>query len=100
MDTMLNVNEITKRLLPLTLFRRRAGDVLKNLSQVKMYVITKDGKPVAKLTALDEPVSEETKHQRLAKLKSLSGGFRLGKGMSPSQIDKLLDKRYEQMLPR
>lgn len=97
---MLNANEITKRLLPLTLFRRRAGEVLAKLSEVKIYVITKDGKPVAKLTAIDEPLSEETRAQRLTKLKSLSGGFRLGKGRSPSQINKLLDRGYEQMLPR
>lgn len=100
MDETFDTNEITKRLLPLTLFRRRAGDVLANLSKVKVYIITKDGKPVAKLTTIDEPTLEETGPQRLAKVKSLSGGFRLGKGMSPPQINKLLDKRYEQMLPR
>ena len=100
MNTSSNIDELTKRLLPLTVLRRKAGEVLAKLPEVGSYLVTKDGKPVAKLSALVTIEHKETVKERLTRLKPLIGGIKLGIGMTPKQLNKLLDKRYEEMLPR
>ncbi|MBM3282698.1 hypothetical protein FJY90_00455 [Candidatus Gottesmanbacteria bacterium] len=100
MDSTFNLDDFTQRLLPLTVLRRKAGEVLAKLQEVKVYVVTKDGKPVAKLSALNEPAVVETTKERLARLRSLIGGFRLRIGLTPRQLNKLIEESYEKMLPR
>lgn len=100
MDNLQTIEDFSKRLLPLTYFRRNAGKVMARLPKVGTFILTKDGKPVAKLSILTEETKEENVEKNIAKLKSLAGGFKLGKGMSPAQINKLLDARYAEMLPR
>lgn len=100
MQAISNIDELTKRLLPLTYFRRKAGEVLSRLPQVGSFILTKDGKPVAKLSMLSKEVKKETPEERQAKLKPLIGGFKLGIKLTPKQINKLLDQSYEEMLYR
>lgn len=99
MHASANIDYLTKRLLPLTVLRRKAGEVLAKLPEVGSYLVTKDGKPVAKLSALSTQEHKETVKERLERLKPLIGGFKLGISMTPKQMNKLLDKRYEEMLP-
>lgn len=100
MDTLSTIDDFAKKLLPLTYFRRNAGKVMAKLPKVGTFILTKDGKPVAKLSMLKDETKEENIEKNIAKLKSLAGGFKLGKGMSPAKINKLLDARYAEMLPR
>ncbi len=93
-----NIEDIMQKILPLTVFRRKAGEVLKKLPQVGTFLITKDGKPVAKLCALDTSESYITSQQKVQKAKSLIGGFDLGIRQSPEKLNKLIDKNYEKML--
>jgi prevent-host-death family protein len=95
-----NLDDFTQRLLPLTVLRRNAGEVLARLSKVGSFIVTKDGRPVAKLSTLEKKTKIESTKERLAKLKPLIGGFRLGIGLTPKQLNKLIDKSYEEMLPR
>lgn len=95
-----DIDDITQRLLPLTVFRRNAGEVLARLPKVGTFILTKDGRPIARLSTLEERTKIETTKERLVKLKPLIGGFRLGIGLTPKQLNKLIDKSYEEMLPR
>lgn len=95
-----DLNEFTQRLLPLTVFRRNAGEVLARLPEVGTFILTKDGRPIARLSTLEEKTKIETTKEKLARLKPLIGGFRLGIGLTPKQLNKLIDKSYEEMLPR
>lgn len=99
MDNLQTIEDFSKRLLPLTYFRRNAGEVMARLPKVGTFILTKDGKPVARLSILKEETKEGDIEKNIAKLKSLVGGFKLGKGMSPAKINKLLDARYAEMLP-
>lgn len=95
-----NIDDITKRLLPLTVLRRKAGEVLSKLEEVGEMLITKDGKPVAKLSSLTTTkVQKANIDVDLKKLKSITGGYRLGK-ISPKQIKKIINQQYERVLPR
>lgn len=100
MDNLQTIEDFSKRLLPLTYFRRNAGKVMARLPKAGTFILTKDGKPVASLNVLKDETKEEEIAKNIAKLKSLAGGFKLGKGMSPAKINKLLDARYAEMLPR
>ncbi len=91
-----DIEELTKRLLPLTYFRRNAGEILEKLEKIGTIILTKDGKPVAKLTSLYEK-NELSKKEKIIKLKKLAGGFHLGK-ISPKKIRKIIYQRYEKVL--
>lgn len=96
-----DIDKLTQRLLPLTVLRRNAGEVLEKLQLVGSYILTKDGKPIAKLSSLTKnKFSERDIEKDLKKLRKLAGGFHLGGNLSPQKINKLLDDRYEKMLPR
>lgn len=95
-----NIDKFTKRLLPLTVLRRNAGEVLRKLPSVGTYILTKDGKPVAKLTAISETkerLKDEIKGD-IKKIRKLAGGLSLGK-LSPEELNRIIDKQYEQVLP-
>jgi len=47
-----DINEFNSRTIPLTYFRRNAGEVFDRLSKSKQLIITKDGKPLAIITGL------------------------------------------------
>lgn len=100
MDNAAAIDDFAKRLLPLTYFRRNAGTVLDSLEKGKAFILTRGGRPFAKISLLADFKKELTREEKLRKLKKAIGGFRLGRGMTPSQMNKLLDKRYAEMLPR
>jgi len=101
---MLNTTQLadfTQRLVPLTYFRRNAGEVLDKLSRYGNFVLTKDGQPVAKLSFFtNKAVSSRRQIEAdLKKVKKLAGGFRLGGDLTPEKINQILDDRYAEMLP-
>lgn len=101
MKQSIDIEELTKRLLPLTYFRRNAGEVIKNLEKIGSLILTKDGRPVAKLTSLKEKAEKEQDEdieENLKKLKKFAGGYHLGK-ISPRKIKKIIMQQYERVLP-
>lgn len=98
MKILFNIEELPKHLLPLTYLRRNAGKVLAQLNKVGVFIITKDGKPVAKLSTLKEEISEKRNEKdMIKKIKKVIGGFHLGK-ISPSKIKKIIYQQYERVL--
>lgn len=94
--------DFTQRLVPLTYFRRNAGAVLRKLSLHKSLILTKDGQPIAEISSFKKNKKISTQDQieaDLKKLKSLSGGFKLGGNLTPEKINQILDDRYAEMLP-
>lgn len=69
-----DIKEITKRLLPITELRRNAGAILDKLPEVGSFILTKSGKPVAEILAL-----EETKKKLFKKSKGAWVGTELEK---------------------
>lgn len=54
-----DINEFNSQTVPLTYFRRNAGEVFARLSQTKQLIITKDGKPLAIISNLSTPSSSK-----------------------------------------
>ncbi len=50
-----DINEFNNQTVPLTYFRRNAGQVFTRLSQTSQLIITKDGKPLAIISNLSTP---------------------------------------------
>ena len=81
------------------MLRRNTGQVLDKLPQYGNIIITKDGRPVAELVAIS-PDRLLTSSQRVDKVKTLLGGFKLGIKLTPEQLNKDYDEIYDEMLPR
>lgn len=97
MKQLIDIDELTKRLLPLTYFRRNAGEIIGKLETLGTIILTKGGKPVAKLTPLKEKEESDEK-ENLLKVKKFAGGFHFG-NITPKQIKKIILSRYEKVLP-
>ncbi len=99
MQTLTNLDDITKRLVPLTYFRRKAGEAFDKLPQLGMLIITKNGKPVAKLSKISntETNTQPKPAQDLEKVNKVIGGFRLGR-VSPAKFKSIILKRYDRVL--
>ncbi|OGK24404.1 hypothetical protein A3A46_01120 [Candidatus Roizmanbacteria bacterium RIFCSPLOWO2_01_FULL_37_13] len=97
MKQLIDIEELTKRLLPVTYFRRNAGEIIEKLEKVGTIILTKDGKPVAKLTSLKKKKDFDV-DENLKKLKKIAGGYHLGK-ISPKKIKKIIMQQYESVLP-
>ena len=93
----MDIDELTKRLLPLTYFRRNAGEVIENLQTTGTIILTKDGKPVAKLTSVIQE-SKSDEEENLKKIKRFAGGYHFGK-ISTKQIKKIILSQYDKVLP-
>lgn len=53
------MTNLANSLMPLTFFRRRAGEALEKLYAEGLLILTKDGKPIAKITPMEEKKTEE-----------------------------------------
>ena len=93
-----HLDQISERLVPLTYFRRNAGEILEKLPKVGSFILTKAGIPVAKLSILKKTIPQKYTEDKIKKLKSLAGGFKWKKSPSPLQIKRLLNKRHEKLL--
>lgn len=95
------ISDFTAKLIPLTYFRRRAGEVLEKLPEAGNFILTKDGNPIAKLSVLAENKvkTEDQITADIRKIRRIAGGLHLGK-IAPSQINRIIEKSYEKMLPR
>ncbi len=47
-----DINEFNNRIVPLTYFRRNAGEVFDKLSSLGQLIIIKDGQPIARLSSI------------------------------------------------
>lgn len=92
-----DIEELTKRLFPLTYFRRNAGEILEKLEFIGPIILTKDGKPIAKLTSL-KGESTQGEKENLLKVKKFVGGYHFGK-ITSGQIKKIILQQYEKVLP-
>ncbi len=97
MKQFFDIEELSKKLLPLTYFRRNAGEVIEKLKTTGTIILTKDGKPVAKLTPLEKE-AESDEEENLKKIKRFAGGYHFGK-ISTKQIKKIILSQYDKVLP-
>jgi hypothetical protein len=95
---IINIDDIAKRIIPLTAFRRNPGKVFEKLNESGGFIITKDGKPLGKLLPLENHKVNKSISDKIVQLQSATGGFSLGITLSPEQINNLVDKSYEEML--
>ncbi|MBI5465632.1 hypothetical protein HY946_03395 [Candidatus Gottesmanbacteria bacterium] len=94
------LDQYAEQLLPITLLRRNAGSVLKKLETLGTLILTKDGRPIAKITPLEKSLTNVSKiDSDLQMVKKLAGGLHLGK-TTPRQIKKIILKQYDRVLPR
>lgn len=102
MDTTgtININDLSKHLLTMTELRRRPGEVFQKLPQIGMYIVWKNGEEIGRIFPPEEKQEATSFQDNARKVRLLAGKFNFGKGLTPSQINKLLDKSYEKMLPR
>lgn len=101
MQTISNIDDLAKRLIPLTYLRRNAGEVLAKLQEMGELVVTRDGKPIARLSSFKETATHKRNIEAdLERLRHFAGGLHLGIRLSPKQLNKLIEKSYEKMLPR
>lgn len=89
-------NQPRQNLLPLTVFRRNVGSFVKKLPQTGSLILTKGGTPVAQVVPI---VQTDSVEKKLAKLKTLLGGFHLG-NPTPEELNNSYDQMYDEMLPR
>lgn len=54
-----DITEFNNQIVPLTYFRRNAGEVFDKLAKVRQLVITKGGKPVAIISNLVAPAKSQ-----------------------------------------
>lgn len=95
MDNLLAYRQFTDRLVPISELRRYAGEYLDRLPQAKMYIITRSGRPFARLAFLDADSVVSNSKGKLVNFFRAAGGLHLKKHLSPLQINKILDKNYE-----
>ena len=81
-----------------------------NFDQVKQamesgqsLILVYRSKPLAEIRPFFEEESELSKKVRikknLEKVKSLAGGLKLGKGLTPKKLNDFYEETYEQVLP-
>jgi len=77
-------------------FNRLKEGIEKGLSYILIY----RSRPLAEIKPIEKAEeSEEEKKERIQrniqKAKKLAGGFKLGKGLSPKEMNKLYDQSYK-----
>ena len=87
-------------LLPITYLHHNVGKVFDDLAKIGGYAVMRDSEVIGKILPVAGKTKMLTKEERVAKVRALAGGFHLGKGLSPQQMNKEYDKIYDKMLPR
>ena len=100
MPQTISLDDIGQHLVSTTDFRRNAGSYLDKLAQGQSFIIIRGNTPLGTLTPLPNASTHNTRKADIEKIKRLSGGFRFKKDLTPAQLNSILDKRYEEMLPR
>lgn len=97
------ISDITGKPLPLlsiTELHRNVGKIFDELPKVGGYAVVRDSEVIGKILPMNTKSKVLTREERVAKVRALAGGFHLGKGLSPDQMNKEYDKIYDKMLPR
>ena len=71
----MNISDIASQMIPLTYFRRNAGDVLEKLADLGQLIIIKDGKPVATLTSISPTIQNSVNWNNFLEKVKLSRSF-------------------------
>lgn len=82
--------------------RENFGQLKEGLEEGLSYLLIYRSEPLAEIrpVAKKSPkVKVRSEIQMLEKVNKLSGGLRLGENLTPALINKIIDKRYEEMLP-
>ncbi|MBI3955789.1 type II toxin-antitoxin system prevent-host-death family antitoxin [Candidatus Gottesmanbacteria bacterium] len=99
MPQTISIDDISQHLVSITDFRRNAGSYLDRIHSVGSYVLVRDGTPIVKVTPIKKADTLSTK-DKLSALKRLVGGFKLGIGLTPEELNESYDRMYDEMLPR
>lgn len=79
--------------------------VKRGIEEGLSFILIYRSKPLAEIKPIKKSQleSEEEKNRRIKKnlelVKKLSGGLKLGRGLTPEQLNKLYRKTYEKLLP-
>lgn len=71
----MNISDIANQMIPLTYFRRNAGEVLEKLTDLGQLIIIKDGKPVATLTSVSPTIQSSINWSKFLEKVRLSRSF-------------------------
>jgi len=83
--------------------RENFGQVKEGIESGLTYLLIYRSQPLAEIRPVEQVgkiefnQKEKTK-ENAKKVKSLAGGLRLGKGLTPGQMNKLYDQTYENLL--
>lgn len=97
MKSSTKIEKLAEKLLPLTEFRRRAGAALDRLDHQGELILTKDGRPIARIISLGKS-REDSRGDYREKARRLAGGLHLGK-LSPQKVKKIIYEQYPKVLP-
>ena len=100
MNQIISLDQINQQLVAITDFRRNAGSYINKLNSLGSFFLTKDGKPVAQVTAVPKQRTKKQINDDIKKIRKLAGGFSLKVHMTPDELNADYDKMYDEMLPR
>ena len=93
----MDVNTISVKQL-----RENFNQLKEGLEEGLSYLLIYRSEPIAEIKPVGKRrlmAQKRTKAQMSKMVDKLSGGLKLGKNLTPAMINKILDKRYEEMLP-
>ena len=88
------------QIVSITDFRRKAGFYIDKLDYVGYFTLIRDGKVVGKIVSDKNTPIPMTTAEKVAKVRKLAGGFKLGIKLTADQMNKEYNKMYAKMLPR
>lgn len=81
--------------------REEMPSIKMRLRQGESFYWIDRSKPIGKIEPMEKKQEKVMNAKEYRKyIKGMAGGFASKKPLSPRELNKLLDKRYEEMLPR
>ncbi len=95
-QTSATINDFMQNnMVLITDLRRYPKRIFDRLPQTGPVAVMRDGRFVGIISPASTTVKSLTIDEKIALTKKSFGGFNLGKGMSPDQINRSLEARYE-----
>lgn len=69
----MDIANVANQMIPLTYFRRNAGEVFEKLSFLGQLIILKDGQPIATLNSLPQSFDWQGFRQKVERARSFTG---------------------------
>ncbi len=97
-----SIPELEKRLLPITEFRRNAGEILRRLPDMGEIILMKSGIPIATLSDFHSySYAGDVKYpERAALIRKTAGGFVAKRSLSMGEINRLMEKKDGRLIRR